>query len=161
MNRKAVEQQVLSAVRKVYQAYPSCEWDDLVGQAWLIVTEEIGEYDPKRGASLKTYIHQTVHYKLQDYVRRVVLKELNMDGRRIHTDVYDSGVSDCTAQVEARDLMDQMLTKSSGVSRDILTLMFEEGLNQSEVAERLDISKQRVSQLVTKVKEGVEWNLSD
>jgi len=151
LNRREIEIVLLSAVRSIFRTYPSCEWEDLVSQAWLIVTEEIEGYDGGRGASLKTYLHNTISNKLSDYVRRVVLKELNLNGRRVHTNVYDCGVPDCTSQVEAKDLMDKMYNGRHGVSRDILDCM-KDGMTQAETSLHLGISRQRVSNLLAKVR---------
>lgn len=152
MNRKDIEVVLLAAVRTVYRTYPSCEWDDLVSQAWLILTERIDEYDKDKGTT-KSYIYKTIQYRLGDYVRRVVLKELNMNGMRVHTVMYDTGTPDCTAQVEARYTLERLYEETTGVSRDILVLM-EQGFSQAEVAKELGIKKQRVAALINRMREG-------
>jgi RNA polymerase sigma factor (sigma-70 family) len=157
MSRGEIEGILIAAVRSVYRKYPSCEWDDLVSQAWLIVTERIEGYDKSKGTSLSTYVYNTISHHLSNYVCRVVLKELNLNGRRIHVDGMDCNVSDCTSQVEARDIVEKLYAGVSGVSRDILLLM-EEGYTQGEVAEELGISRQRVSKCIQGIREVVEWN---
>ena len=151
MTRKEIEAVLLAAVRTVYRTYPSCEWDDLVSQAWLIVTERMGEYEKGKG-TLKSFIFKTIQYRLGDYVRRVVLKGLNMNGLRVHTTQYDGSVPDCTSMVEARDVLDKLYAETTGVSGDILELM-DQGFTQREVSEKLGISQQRVITLLKRIRE--------
>lgn len=152
MNHGELEPTILNAVRYVYRQYPNCEWDDLLGQAWLIVTEEIDKYDKLRGATLNTFLYNQIIGKLSDYVRRVVLKELNLNGHRVHITQFDNAVNDCTEMIEARDRIDKMYHRAQGVSGDILVLMGH-GLTQVEIAEALSISRQRVSSLIKKIRD--------
>lgn len=152
MKSKEIEKIVRSAVKVTFHQYPSCEWEDLEAQAWLIVTECIEGYDPAKGATLGTYLYGAISYGLSDYVRRVILKELNMNGLREHADYYDADIPDIADQVEAKMTLDAIYESSDSVARDILDLMAG-GCTQSEVAKQMGISRQRVSQVLMDIRE--------
>ncbi len=154
MRAKDIERLIKSVVNKVYKMYPDVEWDDLVSQGWLIVTEKIGRYDKDRGASLSTYLYHQIQGGLQDYIQRVLLKELNMRGMRVHGE--DAGASvDIQDQVEAKLTVESILKRSKGTSRLVIASMMR-GNNQTEAARDIGISRQRVGQVIKEIRE--EYN---
>ena len=158
MRNSEIEAILITVVQRVRREYPDVEWEDLVAQGWLIVTERIGEYDKGRGASLSTYLYNTLYGWLRTYVQRDVLRHQNMRGLRVHVDYEEQSVGTKEAQVDARMTMERMLTVESGVARDILQLMMK-GNTQSEVAALLGISRQRVHEVLKEIREKWESKL--
>ena len=152
MNANEIKIVVSGAAKRACHQYPQCEWDDLEAQAWLIVTEFIGDFDASKGASLTTYLYNTLEFKLSDYIRRYVLKELNMNGNRVHADHYDADIPDIAHQVEAKMMVDKILESVDGVSGDILKLTMA-GYSQAEVGKMVGLSRARVCQIPTSIRE--------
>ena len=152
MNANEIKIVVRGAARRAYHQYPQCEWDDLEAQAWLIVTEFIDDYDDTKGASLTTYLYNTLEFKLSDYIRRYVLKELNMNGNRVHADHYDADIPDIAHQVEAKMMIDKIMESADKVSRDILQLTMA-GFTQTEIGKMVGLSRARVCQILTSIRE--------
>lgn len=140
-----------TAVRYVYSRYPDVEWDDLESQAWLIVSESIGSYDKAKGTTLGTYLYGRITYGLQDYVRRSVLKEYNMNGLRDHSDYLEAETRGFTEGADARMDLESLISRTSGVARDILQLMAK-GYNQQEVAEELKVSRQYINTMLKQIR---------
>lgn len=140
-----------TAVRHVYSRYPDVEWDDLESQAWLIVSESIGSYDRAKGTTLGTYLYGRITYGLQDYVRRSVLKEYNMNGLRDHSDYLEAETRGFAEGAEARMDLASLISRTSGVARDILQLM-SKGYNQQEVAEELKVSRQYINTMLKQIR---------
>lgn len=143
---------LMSVVRKTYQMYPDLEWDDLVGQAWLIVAETVDSYDSTKGTSLSTYIYNSISYGLSDYARRVVLKELNLNGLREHADYLEATTEGYEDRMIAKLTLESMVQRETGVSRDILQCLIN-GMSQSDIGRHLGLSKQYVSQVIGKIRE--------
>ena len=152
MNAKEIEAVVRGATKRIYHQYPQCEREDLEAQAWLIVTEFIGDFDASKGASLTTYLYNTIEFKLSDYIRRYVLKELNMNGNRVHADHYDADIPDIAHQVEAKMMIDKIMESADKVSRDILQLTMA-GFTQTEIGKMVGLSRARVCQILTSIRE--------
>ena len=156
MTSKNIEALVVSRVRHIYMEYPDLEWEDLIGQAWLIVTEQIGGYDKTKGAALGTYLYHKLQGGLSDYARRVVLRGQNMQGMRYHGEYAEQGTEGSIEdQVEAKMELERILDGEEGVSRDIVELMMQ-GYNQSECADTLGISRQLVSYHLTRIRRDYE-----
>jgi RNA polymerase sigma factor (sigma-70 family) len=128
--------------------YPEADREDLVAQALLIATEKQGGYDRNAGASLETYLFQQMYDELRKYLDRHINKGESMRNWE-DNDGISSGF---VPQVEARNMLQVILSKSSGHTRDILELMIE-GYNQKEVAELLGISEQWVVTLLSRIRE--------
>lgn len=151
MTAKDIERLIRSVVRKVYKMYPDVEWDDLEAQGYLIVTERMSGYDKDRGASLSTYLYHQVLGGLRDYVQRVLLKELNMRGLRVHGE--DAGASsDIRDRMEAKLTTESILRRSKGMKREIIEEMLT-GSTQSETAKALGVSRQYVSKIIKEIRE--------
>lgn len=150
MNHNQMQALIRSIVRKVLMEYPDVEADDLESQAWLIVTERIGEYD-KSKASLSTYLHHKVYGGLRDYIRRVVLKELHLNGMRSHSDWQELSSPDISNAMEAKLTIEHILENATEPERKILELMMD-GLAPYEVAQELGVSRQYVSQVLMKLR---------
>lgn len=151
MEAKDLSALLKTAVRYVYSRYPDVEWDDLESQAWLIVSESIGSYDNTKGTTLGTYLYGRITYGLQDYIRRSVLKEYNMNGLRDHSDYLEAETRGFTDAAEARMDLQSLISRTSGVARDILQLMAK-GYNQLEVAEELKVSRQYVNTMLQQIR---------
>ncbi len=153
MNSKEIESTIKGVVRSIAQKYPNVDWEDMEAQAWLIVTESVPKYDRTRGVSLSTYLYGAIWYGLQDYLRRNVLQEENLNGLRDHIDYQEEvvGTKDYTSAAEASLVLKKMLEESSGVPRRVLELMLQ-GSTQSEVARELGVSRQRVSEIIMELR---------
>ena len=156
MTSKDIEGLLKNIVRKVFNEYPDLEQEDLLSQAWLILTEKMSEYDKDKGA-LSTFIYLKVYGGLRDYVRGKVLHELNMNGHRVHTnEYYTASVQGPEDRVEAKLVVDNILEGESGVARDIILLM-QKGYTQSESAVLLGTSRQAVSQAMVNLRKRYVW----
>jgi len=153
MKSKDIEGLVKGVVRSVCQRYPVVEWDDMEAQAWLLITESMPKYDPSKGSTLSSYLYGAVNYGLQDYLRRNILQEENLNGHRDHGEYHEEiiGTLDYTSAAEAYMVLQQMYEESSGVSRDVLSFMLQ-GYTQSEVARELRISRQRVNEVIMELR---------
>lgn len=153
MKQLELEALIKSIVKRVFRQYPDIEWDDLEAQAWLIVTEQIDRWDITRGCSMATFLYHMIYRHLQMYVQRNVLKEYNMNGHRDHIDYAEEvyGVAE-SKRIDAKVTIEKMYNESKGVTRKVLYLMAQ-GYSQEEVAERLKVSKQSVSQVLVKLRE--------
>lgn len=152
MTSKSIGKLIRKVAHQMMRKYPSVEFDDLESQGWLIVTEQIGEYDKSRGASMSTFLYSRLRGHLSMYIKRKLLKELNMNGLRDHSEYHEVSIPSCEDRVEARIQIEEMVEASSGVAKDVLLLMLK-GYNQSEVAEHLGISRQRVAKILQGVRE--------
>ena len=151
MEAKDLSALLKTSVRHVYQKYPDVEWDDLESQAWLIVSESIGSYDSTKGTTLGTYLYGRITYGLQDYIRRSVLKEYNMNGLRDHSDYLEAETQGFTDSADARMDLESLISRTSGVSRDILLLMAK-GYNQQEVADELKVTRQYINNTLKQIR---------
>ena len=154
-----VEGIVHGVATKLWKQYPQTELDDLVAQGYLIVTEKIELYNKRKGTSLETYLYNTVQYGLSDYIRRYVIKEDTLGGLRMDCEEDPAGRGICR-QVEARIDLEGILESLEG---DALTatIMLAEGYTLQEIGNHLGISKQRVSQILTKVRGDHESKVSE
>lgn len=153
MKSKDIEGIVKGVVRELYSKYPGVDWEDLEAQGWLLITESVPKFDPSRGCTMNTYLYGALRYGLQDYLRRDVLQEDNLNGLRDHIDYQEEviGSLDHADASEALIVLKQMYEESSGVSRDVLKYMLL-GYTQAEVARELKVSRQRVSEIIMELR---------
>lgn len=152
MTSRQTEKLLRHVTKQVYMMYPSVEWEDLEAQAWLILSERIGDYDKSKG-KLSTYLYSTIKGHLQNYIQREVLKEQNMNGLRVHTDLPELTSPSPAPQIHARMEIEELKERLSGTSLRVVEEMLK-GKTQKEVAEDLQISKQRVGEVLKMIREG-------
>lgn len=146
-----IERIVRSVTKRVYTQYPHVEWEDLEAQAWLIVTERIGQYQKDQGTTLSTYLYGTLYNHLRVYVHRVILKGQDMRGLRVHTD--EEGITeDIRDRMEAKLTVESILARSTGTQRIVLQCMIA-GDTQTECAKKLGMSRQYISKVLIGVRE--------
>jgi RNA polymerase sigma factor (sigma-70 family) len=124
------------AVRVVRQTQLA---EEIVQEAFLTLWRSPGVFDERRG-SVKAWLMTMVHHRAVDVVRRGEAQRRRSDemvvGIREETeDPTDAVVQSVAASVE-RDAIRTALRSLPQDQREVLELMYFDGLSQSQVAER-------------------------
>jgi RNA polymerase sigma-70 factor (ECF subfamily) len=113
--------------------------DETVQEAFLAVWRKPQGYDPVRG-SVRAWLMSTVHHRAVDLVRREEAHRRRTEGALPDPSPEDPGEK----AVEAVDLPEERaavrgaLAQLSAEQREVIELMYFEGLTQSQVAQRTD-----------------------
>jgi RNA polymerase sigma factor (sigma-70 family) len=122
--------------------------DDLAQEAFLILLERFGNYDPARAAA-STF----AHWQFRAALSRLLTYKPLVRGRRnrvVQSDEADQSADsravDGIRQVDARDELDHALAPCTRAERSVL-LRRAAGESLDEIAAGRGVSKQRVSQI--------------
>ena len=144
--------------------------DDLVQVASLGLIKAVDRFDPERGVEFSTYATHTIvgelkrHFRDKGWAIRAPrrMQELYLQlGKVVGTLSQELGHSPTIAElaaevevseadVESRATLSPLLAQLPPRERLILHLRFFEGLTQSEIATRLNISQMHVSRLLAR-----------
>ena len=124
------------AVRVVRQTQLA---EEIVQEAFLTLWRSPGVFDERRG-SVKAWLMTMVHHRAVDVVRREEAQRRRSDEmvvgiREEAEDPTDAVVEAAAAPVE-RDAIRRALRSLPDDQREVLELMYFDGLSQSQVAER-------------------------
>ncbi|HEX3073547.1 MAG TPA: sigma-70 family RNA polymerase sigma factor [Ignavibacteriales bacterium] len=137
------------------------------------LSEAIDRFDPNYGTKFETYAIQRIRGKILDELRKIQIKPRtsNSDGEVSYANVslnssYDNEDGYMLSEVisnndelpdeilnknEAKDLLINAIQELEERDRLVLTLYYFENLNYKEIAEVLNITVSRVSQIHTKI----------
>jgi len=124
------------AVRVVRQTQLA---EEIVQEAFLTLWRTPGIFDERRG-SVKAWLMTMVHHRAVDTVRREEAQRRRSDemvgGIREETDDPTDAVVEAVAAPAERDAVRTALRSLPDDQREVLELMYFEGLSQSQVAAR-------------------------
>jgi RNA polymerase sigma-70 factor (ECF subfamily) len=124
------------ARRVVRQAHLA---EEIVQEAFLSVWRDPAGYDADRG-SVRAWLFGMIHHRAVDLVRREEAQRRRADemvaGLREETVDHADDVVDDLARPEERRLVRAALAALPAEQREVLELMYFEGLSQSQIAER-------------------------
>ncbi len=147
------------------------------------LSEAIDRFDPEYGTKFETYAIQRIRGKIIDELRKLQIKPRNNydekgnlrytnvsldvthdsdDGYSLH-EVIPSGEprpEEVVTKNEMKDLLIAAIKELSERDRLIISLYYYENLNYKEIAEALDITVSRVSQIHTKVMKTLKSKLT-
>lgn len=153
--------------------------DDLVGQASLYLLEVVQSYDVDRGMSLKSWIHKKVRFRLLDYMRQMsflsrsaIKKIQNGEQERIYQVSFDTSITynkkgeavklyeileehRSTGSLENRDTVRRLFRSLKALDRLIMRLYYFENFSMREIADSIDLSESRVSQIHAQILEQI------
>ncbi len=111
------------------------EWKDLHQETLRRVVESLrrGRFDASR--SFRVYVQSIARYVARDALTR----ELRRRGHITSEAVQASSDAVLEAVLQARELAAEVLTRIPPGCRRLFRLLFQEELNQAEIAERLDV----------------------
>jgi len=134
-----IDKLVSTVVRKILMYNKSADRDDLIGQAYLIVTEQIPKYRKGLGNSMYTYLYGQVFGRLRTYVSRDNNKHMyGLEGmRRVSEEALDT--CSYTEDVDTRIDVENFLSGLTEEDRRV-ALMLSEGCTYREIAEELNVS---------------------
>ena len=143
-----IEPILKSAVYGVHVAHPYIPFEELESEAWVIVAESLETYREERGMKLSSYIYDMINMRLRTWIRLYWKKHEDMHGLRVFMKdmsylSQEGHESRCNARMDLSTLLDSC----TGRERDVILAMLD-GLSQSETADKLGISRQRVSQIL-------------
>jgi RNA polymerase sigma factor (sigma-70 family) len=111
--------------------------DEIVQEAFLTLWDAPGRYDPGRG-SVRAWLMTTVHHRAVDLVRREEAHRRRAEGALVEPapeDPADQAV-EAVGLPEERTAVRAALDGLSAEQREVIELMYFEGLTQSQVAAR-------------------------
>jgi RNA polymerase sigma factor (sigma-70 family) len=124
------------AVRIVRQSHLA---EEIVQEAFLGVWRNPGGYDPRRG-SVRAWLLGMVHHRAVDAVRREEAHRRRADemvaGIRDESFDHADDVIEDLGRPQERRLVRAALQDLPPEQRDVLLLMYFEGMSQSQIAER-------------------------
>lgn len=143
-------------IRKYWRL--SLDRSELLSEAELVVMDRVPRYKQGWG-NIYCYLHTFLMFELGKFVqRKVIPNTIKVAGMHVvnicSSDLkYDelNPREDCTKQVEARDCLEKIKTVLNEKDLELYTLM-EHGLNQSEIARVLNISRQGVNNRLRKIR---------
>lgn len=117
--------------------------EEIVQEAFMAVWKNPGGYDARRG-SVRSWLMGTVHHRAVDLVRREEAQRRRaehavVDVREEQADHADEVVVEMD-RPEERRLVRSALTALPAEQRDVIEMMYFEGLSQSQIAERTGIA---------------------
>lgn len=147
------------------------------------LSEAIDRFDPNYGTKFETYAIQRIRGKILDELRKIQIKPRtsNSDGEVSYANVslnssYDNEDGYMLSEVisnndelpdeilnknEAKDLLINAIQGLEERDRLVLTLYYFENLNYKEIAEVLNITVSRVSQIHTKIIKDLKTKLKN
>lgn len=145
------------------------------------LSEAIDRFDPEYGTKFETYAIQRIRGKIIDELRKIQIKPRNTNGEGdiVYTNVSlnnsydeedgymlyevipnDSELPDETLDKnEAKELLVGAIKELEERDRLVLTLYYYENLNYKEIAQVLNITVSRVSQIHSKIIQELKFKL--
>jgi RNA polymerase sigma factor for flagellar operon FliA len=139
------------------------------------LSEAIDRFDPDYGTKFETYAIQRIRGKIIDELRKIQIKPRSLsnnpsedivysnvslnhsfddeDGYMLYETISDDSETptDVTEKNEAKDLLVKTIKELGERERTIITLYYYEELSYKEIADVLNITVSRVSQVHTKI----------
>ena len=112
-------------------------------------------------STLQSYLFAIMRHRIIDKIRKNITREDYAAMAQSLSTVYDAGIE---KQVEANELkqtIDKSLDQLSPRIKEIYKLSREEGLNNHEIAERLNLSEQTVKNQLSAALKHLRGSLSD
>lgn len=148
-------------------AYIKCHKDDradIVGEAWVRILKHIHKFDETR-ASLKTFVHQHTRGASLDYFRANYTPRLK-DVAASRQQFNDTLLMEITKREDAPGMafinsiaLNTLLSDLIGRDRTIIELYLM-GNTMAEIADKLDVTESRISQIISNIIEGVSADAS-
>lgn len=141
---------LVSHVVKRIKRYRPIEYDDLISEGSIALITAVRGYRPELGKK-KTYYYLSVKWRLQDYVRKTIHEESNLDftedetvwSKPVEYD-YDSYI----IQSKIRSIVDELPEPF----RSVITLIYFNGYSMKEVGEMYNCTRQNVSLIVIRAR---------
>lgn len=145
------------------------------------LSEAIERFDPDYGTKFETYAIQRIRGKIIDELRKIQIKPrktgendvtyknlslssaVEEDGGYLLVETIPSDAEtpdDSIKKNEEKEILLELLKKLNERDRLIITLYYYESLNYKEIAEVLNITVSRVSQIHTKILDQLKKNFS-
>jgi RNA polymerase sigma factor (sigma-70 family) len=116
--------------------------EDIVQEAFLAIWENPDGYDPGRG-SVRSWLMTTVHHRAVDAVRREEAQRRRMDEAAGETVILVQDPADQVVEEvglpEERAAILSALDGLPAEQRQVIELMYFDGLTQSKIADRLQL----------------------
>ena len=135
------------------------EAEDLYAPAWIGAIQAVDQYNPDRGALLRTYADRRIHGAIQDYLRSV--DRLGRSHRKAIKDGLEEapGFVSVDALIQVRDCRERnhiiRLLAEEALSapllvreRRVVMAYFFEGRSMREIGSAHSVGESRVSQLI-------------
>lgn len=143
------------------------EREDLLSAGTLGLLKGIRNYEPRKGATLKTYARWRIRGAILDELRRaagsvrrgVPAKFLSLDHADIE-DEYQESPSDAAERSDNRELLAVCLRRLPKQSRTVVTLFYFEGRTQPDIGRRFGVSGSWISQILTAARVAMKKDLS-
>ncbi|MBS4000671.1 MAG: sigma-70 family RNA polymerase sigma factor [Desulfobulbaceae bacterium] len=185
-NKKKIIVQYLNLVHYVIQntrlqKYDIMDEKDFYQFGIEGLSEAIERFDPDYGTKFETYAIQRIRGKIIDELRKIQIKPrrtgekdvtyknlslsaaLEEDGGYLLVETIPSDAEtpdDSMKKNEEKEILLELLKKLNERDRLIITLYYYESLNYKEIAEVLNITVSRVSQIHTKILDQLKKNFS-
>ncbi len=136
-------------------AYNNGLFGEDVGIASEALILAVDNYDPSRGATLKTYIGLMVRYAVLDHFSKMKRRrEVSLES------IAEPSTNGTEQKLIDKDMAFKIMrfAKVMGVPRDaytLLTLRYFHGLDQNEIAEKCYIGQSRVSHVLASAEQRI------
>ena len=126
------------------------DWKDLHQEIFAAFFQRIrdGQYDPARG-TLGAFLQSTIKYKILDYAKSPAFKRRHDydDIEALKLETQNGNPSDNFIDNEERELLKQAITELDEPYKEVLFLSIYKQLKVNEIANKLGLSEQKVSNL--------------
>lgn len=142
---------IRSIVRKIRAQYSGedLEYEDIESEGYLIACEAMKTYDPRKGASVSTYIYQEVDFKLRNYVSRDIMKNwYGIEGSQrvdMKEALHATTEDDHETRIDLMNAREKMDDTDKYIFDHIL-----EGYTYKEIGALLNVSTSAIGNRVTK-----------
>lgn len=141
-NRNALVEKLMPLVEPATRRYDMRLHDDLLQHGFLCLLTAVESFDPQRGMSLKTYVRNSIRFRLLDFVQS---EAKHWTGREdVDTQQHDNAamrLSEAMEESEVRAMCHGLKPKSV----DVLVMLYARNMATQEIASALGMSKSRVS----------------
>lgn len=161
-NRRVVEIYVSRTTRKCGTWRYSEE--DIRVAIQCAVVEALATYEPDRGAQLASWTHSVIRWRLAEMFKPAAVQEVSIHREHEDGDGYDMGLSADTptpealaVRAEAADWLQKQINRLSPREAYVLTELLA-GESTASMAEKVGLTRQRVHQIVKKVRQKLAEN---
>jgi len=124
------------------------EQDDYFQELWIVFDKCIRDFNPSFGGSFTSYVYTAAERAVSRLIKEQNPQQhydINIENKEDIGEIKDLNV-DVKETVNLKDVIERVMSKLDTLSKTIVNY-FLEGYNRSEIAEKLDLSKQRVEQI--------------
>lgn len=133
--------ELVEILARRYQKY-GLPYEDLFQEGYLGLAEAAGRYDPNKGASFKTY----AGFWIKKYMLRALDLEIQDNRQTVSLDEDTSPEPAVEDKAPARERLDIPEGMLKPVEEQILRLFYEDGLDLRQIAQTLNLTRERVRQ---------------